>query len=563
MVYKSVYSRPGVSLSPTFRATAPNGADEAVKKIFVQKDSYYDSVFLMLMSREVKSASGVRDATVAMGTEMNLDLLRSQGFDANSLAGATPNDLVIAVDCASAEAADAAMAAAKLALGRKPRPAGSGGAGSSPTSLSAALAALPGANLAVVSLPGAYAAREARKALESGLHVMLFSDNVSLEDEIALKALSRRKGLLLMGPDCGTAIVNGKPLCFANVVKRGPVGVVGASGTGMQEVACLVDRAGSGVSQAIGAGGRDLKNERVGGSTTLIGIEALARDDETKVIVVISKPPAKAVAERVLSALERSGKPAVVYFVGLAPEPRRAGSGVQFAANLEETAGMAVALAEGGSYAPQTFTLPAAAIEAIVDRETRAIGGAQKYLRGFYTGGTLADEAWMLVHQCTGAAYSNNQTDPRFVLGDPHRSVGHTIVDLGDDVFTLGRPHPMIDPSARIERMAAERDDAEIAVVLVDVVLGYGSHDDPAGALAPAVQSMREAARKRGGYLPVLASITGTEGDPQNLALQTAKLEAAGCVVMPSNHQASLLATKLLERLNDRSGKAGAAWTRR
>jgi succinyl-CoA synthetase alpha subunit len=401
----------------------------------------------------------------------------------------------------------------------------------------------------VISLPGAYAARETRKALENGLHVMLFSDNVSLEDEIALKALSRRKGLLLMGPDCGTAIINGKPLCFANVVKRGPVGIVGASGTGMQEVSCLVDRAGSGVSQAIGAGGRDLKNERVGGATMLMGIEALARDEATKVIVVISKPPAKAVAERVLSALERGGKPAVVFFVGLAPEPERAGAMARFAANLEETAGMAVALAEGGSYARRTFTLPAAEIEAIVERETRAIGGAQKYLRGFYTGGTLADEAWMLVHQCTGAVYSNNHTDPRFVLTDPRCSIGHTIVDLGDDVFTVGRPHPMIDPSARVE--------------LVDVVLGYGSHDDPARALAPAVRTLREAAHRRGGYLPVLASITGTEGDPQKLSLQTAKLEAAGCVVMPSNHQASLLATKLLERLNDRSGKAGAAWTRR
>ena len=555
--------RVGRSIFPNVPSDGAKRRDETVKKVFVKKDSYHDSVFLMLMSREARSASGVHDATVAMGTEMNLDLLRSQGFEANSLAGATPNDLVIAVDCASAEAADAALAAAKRALGRRPRPVAGGGAGSSPTSLSAALAALPGANLAVISLPGAYAARETRKALESGLHVMLFSDNVSLEDEIALKALSRRKGLLLMGPDCGTAIINGKPLCFANVVKRGPVGIVGASGTGMQEVSCLVDRAGSGVSQAIGAGGRDLKNERVGGATMLMGIEALARDEETKVIVVISKPPAKMVAERVLSALERGGKPAVVFFVGLAPEPERAGSMARFAANLEETAGMAVALAEGGSYTQRTFTLPAAEIEAIVERETRAIGGAQKYLRGFYTGGTLADEAWMLVHQCTGAVYSNNHTDPRFILSDPHRSVGHTIVDLGDDAFTVGRPHPMIDPSARVERMTAEREDAEIAVVLVDVVLGYGSHDDPARALAPAVRTLREAARRRGGYLPVLASITGTEGDPQKLSLQTAKLEAAGCVVMPSNHQASLLATKLLERLNDRSGKAGPAWTRR
>jgi len=531
--------------------------EKTVKKLLVQKDSYYDSVFLMLMSREVKSTPGVRDATVAMGTEMNLDLLRSLGFDSGPLAGVTPNDLVIAVDCDSDATADAAMAAAKAALGKKARPASGGGARPAPASLDAALAELPGANLAVISLPGAYAAREARKALESGLHVMLFSDNVPLEDEIALKTLSREKGLLLMGPDCGTAIINGKPLCFANVVRRGPVGIVGASGTGIQEVTCLIDRAGCGISQAIGTGGRDLKNERVGGATMLMGIEALARDAATKVIAIISKPPAKAVAGRVVSALERAGKPAVVFFVGLAPETARAGT-VHFATNLEETALAAVALAEGKPCAPQGFTLPAAQIEAILGRESRGIGAAQRYLRGYFTGGTLADEAWILAHRATGAVHSNNQTDPAFIPADPHRSVGHTIVDLGDDAFTVGRPHPMIDPSTRTERMLAECDDAEIAVALVDVVLGYGSHEDPAGALLPAVQAMREAARSRGGYLPVLASITGTEGDPQKLALQKAKLEAAGCVVMPSNHQAALLATKLLQRLDARAGKAGA-----
>ncbi len=533
-----------------------------MKKILVQKDSYYDSVFLMLMSREVKSTSGIRDATVVMGTEMNLDLLRSLGFQGDSLAGATPNDLVVAVDCSDAEAADAAIAMAKLALTKRKRPSGGGGSRGPPTSLNAALQSLPGANVAIISLPGAYAALEARKALEKGLHVMLFSDNVSLEDEIALKTLSRQKGLLMMGPDCGTAILNGKPLCFANVVRRGPVGVVGASGTGIQEVTCLIDRAGSGISQAIGTGGRDLRDERVGGVTMLMGIEALARDEETKVIAVISKPPAKALAERVVSALERTGKPAVVFFVGLEPGPDRSGSPVRFATNLEETASMAVALAQGQPYESRAFTLPATQVDAIVERETRQIAEAQRYLRGFYTGGTLADEAWLVAHRWTGAVHSNNQTDPGFVLRDPHRSVAHTIVDLGDDAFTVGRPHPMIDPSTRTDRIMAELDDEEIAVVLVDVVLGYGSHEDPAGALLPALAALREAARKRGGYLPVLASITGTDGDIQKFGLQKAKLEGEGCVVMPSNHQASLLAVKLLERVSARSGKAGAGWTR-
>ena len=528
-----------------------------MKTLFVEKESYYDSALLMLTSQEVKKTSGVQDATVAMGTAMNLDLLRSLGFDAAALAEATPNDLVIAVDCDSAESAEAARAAAKQALSRKAKATRGEAAHAAPTSLASALRVQADANLAVISLPGAYAAREARKALESGLHVMLFSDNVSLADEIALKALSRRKGLLLMGPDCGTAIINGMPLCFANVVRRGPVGVIGASGTGIQEVTCLIDRAGSGVSQAIGAGGRDLKNERVGGATTLTGIEALAAADETKVIVIISKPPAKTVAEQVVAALERAGKPAVAFFVGATPEARRNGSAIHFAGNLEETAAMAVALAKGERYAPRAFTQSDADIEAIVARETRGLALSQRYLRGYFTGGTLADEAWIVAHRTTGAVHSNNQTDPSFVLADPRRSVGHTVVDLGDDAFTVGRPHPMIDPSARVERMMAERDDGEIAVVVVDVVIGYGSHEDPAGAIAPAVEAMRAAARQRGGYLPVLASITGTAGDPQNFAQQKSKLEAAGCVVMPSNHQACALATKILERIGAR-GKAGA-----
>ena len=526
-----------------------------MKKTLVKKDSYYDSVFLMLMSRELKATPGVTEAIVAMGTEMNLDLLRTMGFEASELTGATPNDLLIAVECADAKAVEIAMDAAKKVLGRKKSSAGCGSAACEPTSLHSAVEKVPGANLAIISLPGAYAVREARKALEMGLHVMLFSDNVSLEDEIALKTLGRQKGLLLMGPDCGTAIINGMPLCFANIVKRGPVGVVGASGTGIQEVTCLVDRAGSGISQAIGTGGRDLKNEKVGGATVLMAIEALAHDEETKVIVVISKPPAKAMAEKVVWALEATGKPAVVHFIGLEPEPARPGSKVRYATNLEETAGMAVALAKGTSYQPQVFTVPG--IDVIVERETKGIRASQKYIRGYFTGGTLADEAWILLHKLTGAVYSNNQTDPKFIPPDPQRSVDHTVVDLGDDVFTVGRPHPMIDPSTRTDRILAEIDDEGIALMLVDVVLGYGSHADPAGALVPSLIAAKEAARKRGGYLPVLASVTGTEGDFQHFAAQKAKLEEVGCVVLPSNYQASLLAVKLLEKVNARMERAG------
>jgi FdrA protein len=530
-----------------------------VLNILVRRDAYFDSVVLMLLSRELKSRPGITEAVAAMGTPMNLGLLASMGCAAADLAGVTPNDLVIAVAGADRATVDATLVAAEASLTRRKGAGGSGGeAARDPATLEGALERLPGANLAVISLPGAYAAREARKALDRGLHVMLFSDNVALADEIALKTHARARGLLVMGPDCGSAIVNGKPLCFANVVRRGPVGVVAASGTGLQEVTVLVDRLGSGISQAIGTGGRDLKNEQVGGITTLMGIEALALDAETKVIVVISKPPAPAVAAKVVAALEATGKDAVVHFIGLAPAAGAASPGarVRYATNLEEAAGMAVAIAGGRAWQPRVFAQPEAEIAALVARETAGMARSQRFIRGYFTGGTLADEAWIALHALTGAVWSNNQTDPAFVLADPRSSVGHTVVDLGDDVFTVGRPHPMIDPSTRTERIDAEAGDDAIAVMLVDVVLGYGSHPDPGGAVAPSLVAAQDAARTRGGHLAVVASITGTPGDHQGYAQQRATLERAGVVVMPSNFQATMLAVRIMEQVAAGAGVA-------
>ena len=525
--------------------------------VLVRKGAYFDSVVLMLLSRELKGRDGVRDAVVTMGTPTNLELLVSMGCAPGDVAGVTPNDLVVAVDGADASVVAGTLAAAEEALARRQAPVGGAArAAAGPATLEAALRAQPGANVAVISLPGAYAAREARRALDHGLHVMLFSDNVPLADEIALKTYARGRGLLVMGPDCGTAILNGKPLCFANVVRRGPVGIVAASGTGLQEVSVLVDRAGSGVSQGLGTGGRDLKNERVGGITMLMGIEALAADDATRVIVVISKPPAPAVAAKVLAALEAAGKDAVVHFIGLASPPVPATTRVRHAANLEEAAGLAVAMAGGRPWTRRTFDLPEAEIAALVARETAGLAAPQRFARGYFTGGTLADEAWILLHRLTGAVHSNNQTDPKFVLADPRVSVGHTVVDLGDDVFTVGRPHPMIDPSTRTARIDAEAPDPSIAVMLVDVVLGYGSHPDPAGALVPSLVAAKQAAAARGGRLPVVASVTGTPGDYQGLTGQTAKLQEAGVVVMPSNAQASMFAARVLQAVSAKTGGA-------
>ena len=517
-----------------------------MKKTVVHKDSYYDSVFLMLINRDVKALPGVEEAVVAMGTATNLELLADMGF--TDLESAGPNDLIIAAEGES----DQVLADAEQAVSRMLRARGGGAQGEEyrPATLAAALKVMPDANIALISLPGEFAAREARRALLSGLHVMLFSDNVSLQEEIRLKTLARERGLLMMGPDCGTAIINGKPLCFANVVRRGDIGVVGASGTGLQEVTCAIERFGGGVSQAIGTGGRDLKDERVGGITMIMGIEALARDPRTRVIAVISKPPAAAVARKVVAALQAAGKPGVVHFIGLA---RGADEGqVHYAGNLEETAGMAVALAAGKPYEERVFTVPVQRIDALIEQETRGMAPGQKYLRGLFTGGTLADEALILLDELLGGVYSNNQLRPELVPSDPHVSREHTIVDLGDDVFTVGRPHPMIDPSTREERIRREMGDPQVAVMLLDMVLGYGSHPDPSGAIAGSLREAKARFAASGGFLSIIASITVSAGDIQDVDSQRRTLEAAGAVVMPSNYQAAMLAFRIMEKVATR-----------
>ncbi len=527
-----------------------------MKRIILRKDSYYDSVFLMLISADINKMDGVSEAVVAMGTEMNLDLLKDMGMSGPELNDAGANDLVIAVEASDEATVEAAEAQVDQLLKQKAQ---SGDDESyKPGSTAAALEHVPDANLVIVSLPGQYAAREARKAIQADKHVMMFSDNVSLEDEVALKKLALQRGILMMGPDCGTAIINGRPLCFANVVPRGPIGVVSASGTGLQEVTSLIAKAGSGVSQAIGTGGRDLKREEVGGITTLMAVEALKNDPDTSVIAVISKPPAPAVAERVIGALKACGKPVVVHLIGMegdtsgsAAAPRVEGN-IHYAGSLEETALLSAAIAAGKNYTRRVFNMSDADIDAIVLRETETISSKQKYLRGYFTGGTLTDEAVFVLNTELGGIHSFDPADPQFKLADPQVSQKHTIVDLGEDVFTVGRPHPMIDPSIRTERMDREADDADVAVVLLDCVIGFGSHADPAGAMVPSIRKMKQAAEKRGGYLAVVASVTGTEGDFQNINAQKRSLEEAGVVVMPSNFQATQMVKRMMATLGAR-----------
>jgi FdrA protein len=418
-------------------------------------------------------------------------------------------------------------------------PAGADGAREqeAPHSLAAGLAAFPDTNLVLISTPGLYAAAEARKALQQDRHVMIFSDNVSLDDEADLKELAAGRGLLLMGPDCGTAILGGVPLGFANAVRRGPIGVVGASGTGMQEVTSLISRYGGGVSHAIGTGSRDL-SARINGAMTVAGLEALLADPATQVVVIVSKPPHPDVAVRVLAVAVLAEKPVVLAFLGARLAPPTGSHQVTLVETLEDAAGRAVELAGGapliekpGRWGTRDRVAPT--------------GPGRRYIRGLFSGGTFCYEAMLLLQPVVGGIYSNTPLAPEWRLPDPARSKGHSCLDLGADEFTVGRPHPMIDLSVRAARIQAEAADPEVAVILLDVVLGYGAHPDPASVLAPAIAAARQEAAAAGRPLPVVASVCGTEDDPQGLAAQEHALVAAGVTLAPSNAAAARLAGQI------------------
>ncbi len=478
----------------------------SVIKYDVRRGAYYDSVVLMQLQRGLIGLAGVLDAGVVMATPANRDLLAANNLLPNSI-NASPDDMLIVVKAENDPSATEAMNQIDVLLARRRS---SVSQDFRPRSLNAAAKQLPEANWVLVSVPGRYAANVAREALEFGKHVFLYSDNVSLEDEIALKKTAREKGLLVMGPDCGTAIINGIGLGFANHVRRGPIGLVGASGTGLQAVTTHIHNLGGGISHAIGTGGRDLKSE-VGAITAHQALDLLARDSETEIIVLISKPPAPDVATKLLAAAKLTGKPVVIDFLGYPPPARKIGN-LHFATSLIEAAAMAT----------QSVGVRNS------DSENQPLPILNYYLRGLFSGGTLAYETMLGLQATLPSLYSNVAITENQNLKDPLHSECHTIIDLGDEFFMVGRLHPMIDNDLRIRRMRQEAADPEVGIILLDIVLGEGSHVDPASELAPVIKEVHNQ------KIEVVAIVIGTDDDPQNLQSQIEKLKEAGAIVFRS-----------------------------
>ena len=490
-------------------------------KTVVKQNSYQDSINLMLLTNKINTLDGVIQSQIMMGTDANKDIYQAAGLLTDEAAAAAPSDMVIVVETDDEAVIDTVLAETETFLADLSVKKEAAGAPAEATSWEEAMAMLPDANMALFSIPGEYAAPELERALDLGLNVFSFTDNVALEDEVRLKQKAHEKGLLFMGPDCGTGVVSSVPVAFTNVINPGNIGIVGASGTGIQEVTCVIDRLGEGCVHAIGTGGRDL-NERVGAVTVKDAIVALEHHDPTDVICVISKPPAPEVRDEVVDLLEKCSKPVVAIFIGEKPEAHL--GKVHLAHTLEECARIAVDLARG-EQVKKNYTEP-------LDVTVETPLGDDKTVIGLYSGGTLAGEAAMMITEALDLGHIIKED------GYMLRHGGYDVIDLGDDVYTQGRPHPMIDPEVRIKMMRDYAAMDTTGVIVFDCVLGYGCHPDMASELAPVISECIATAKAAGRDVKFVGTVVGTKHDPQDYDRSVEILREAGAIVESSNARA-------------------------
>ena len=502
----------------------------------IEKNRYIDSLETLSETAFMNEQPGVRTAFVGMANDTFKEVTAEIGLSSPEITACSEADYVIVADCESEEAFHQAVETMKA----ESAPSDDQEVQETYSSSRAAKEAYPSANLCQISVPGEYALEEVKKALNAGLHCCVFSNNVPLEDEREMKELAREKGLLCMGPDCGVANINGSALVLSSINNRGPFGIVGASGTGIQHVAAILHEAGSGVSQTIGTGGNDLK-EAVGGITMLMGIDALEADPETRYIILISRKPADSVLEKVLDRVRRMKKPRVVFFMGCEKELIES-TGSVWAGNLDDCALAALELIHNDYSLGSLESLKEIAKEAV-----QGMAPEQQYVRCAYTGGTYLDEGMRAMWEATGGIWSNAPLSPQWKLPFGEKSREHTAIDYGEEEYTLGRPHPAIDASIRKPAILTEAADPTVAVIVLDFILTPPGHPDPCGYVVQDIRKATDMAKARGGKLVFIASVLGTTADWQDIRKQENELEDAGVIVCRTNYRAALLASEIVK----------------
>lgn len=506
-------------------------------QIEIRQNSYFDSVKLMYVSSTLRNIEGVKQAMVAMGTSTNKEIYTELGVVDANLDLVNVNDLIIGIEAQDSTTFDYAFEQMEKLLSNQHT--GSSKSAACRT-LDEALVETPDANLCVISVPGQHARYEAEKALMKGLHVHLFSDNVSIEDEVALKRLASEKGLLCMGPDCGVSNINGISLLVGSITAKGPIGIIGATGAGIQQIAALIDQAGSGVTQVIGTGGRDLRDE-IGGITMLAAFEALENDNDTEVIVIVSRKPGDRCLSKILARIADCRKPVVCNLMGCDSKIIES-SGAVSAENLEETAIKAL----GQIQVPYPMAYDQDETTRIAEAACKKMSEKQKYVRGLFCSGTFCDEAIGVMTPLLGDIHTNIGSGKEVGSSHVNDSRRNIIIDFGEEDFTQGRPHPVLDPETRRRAIIGITEDEGAAVLLMDFILGPAVHPDPVGAVLEDIRIAKQIVSERGGHLSVVASVCGTDKDPQKRSLQEKALIDNEVIVVPSNVQASVLASKII-----------------
>lgn len=503
-------------------------------KYIIKKENYYkDSITLMSVTNKINGFEGVINSAVGMATEMNVEIIKRIGFNDSEIGNISSNDMIIALVLENENYLNEILRKiddlfivneSKEEKEKKY------------INVTQAITENKKINMAVISVPGDKAYIDVKKCLENNINVMLFSDNMSLEDEYKLKKLAVSKNLLMMGPDCGTSIINGVGLCFSNNIKKGNIGIVGASGTGIQEVSVLIDKNGGGISNAIGTGGRDL-NEKIGGLMMLQGMKMLEQDEKTETIVLISKPPAKSVSDKIINEARKSNKKYVICFIN--GDERENIDNITFATTLEEA-----------SY--KALNIEKKSVEEKIDIKNliKKLNKNQKYLRALYCGGTLAAETEMIFSK-DNEVFSNFSKNENLKLENPFISQKNTIIDLGDDVFTKGKPHPMIDPSIRNSRILQEIKDEKLAVLLIDFELGYGANNDPVGLTIDTLKKAKEILKLEKREVIFISYLLGTQKDKQDYFKQLNMLKELDIIVVDSNLEAAFLSSKIIKGVNN------------
>lgn len=500
-------------------------------KNLIISNKYYDSATLMLLTNQIKENLNLKtnEISVMMGTEMNKKIMENSDLLNEIGKGANSGDILIGIKSALDNQKILNMVDSLLnqEIDNK------NSEQLEINSVDDGIKNYKDTNFAVVSLPGSYAAREVKKLLKAKKHVLLFSDNIDIKDEIELKDLAIENDLLMMGPDCGTAIIKGVGLGFSNRVNKGSIGIVAASGTGLQEVATIISNNSGGISYAFGTGGRDIK-ESVGGRMMLYCLDLLIKDEETETIVIVSKPPSKNVIEKIINKVKNIKKPVVACFLGEDISVLQS-TNIVLCETLEETAIKVLEL-NGIKYS-DSFDM---------DKILKMISSDKKngYIRGVYCGGTLAYEALLMLEKQNIEIYSNLSKCEERRLKVNDKSLYNTILDMGEDEYTVGKPHPMINSSSRNEQLLKEAEDESVGIIIADIELGYGANDFAADELGETIKQIKTMRSD----LVFIVVICGSKQDYQDYNLKKNLLIMSGAIVVNSNAQGVRLAIELSKR---------------